>query len=335
MKDLDKTKNQLIRELNELRDKVLMYENSFALNRDLKREHDSSTAGKRPKSSEQHIIEQNHEILEYLQESRLFASFPKGLIEQLLIISKFREIPKGEKILEEGEKNTKVYFLLGGEVSLSIEGQHILNLRRRGDIFGERSAVGGFYNLSTVIAKTPVKVFSIKNEDIGNYSEIGADEFRNFLYRLFAIIMMDKLSLTTYKAKKYEITQNKLLKEIEEHKKSEEELKKSGKKYRSLIESAPEPVVIVKGENIVYANPVAINNIGYTEKELYKMSFFNLVLKSALNETSKCYEQRKKGAADPSFEIQLVTKSKEVRLAEGTVVEIEWERKQAFLYLCP
>ncbi|MCP4749448.1 MAG: PAS domain S-box protein [Proteobacteria bacterium] len=242
------------------------------------------------------------------------------------------EIPQGEKIVKEGERNTKVYFLIRGEVSLYSGGQHILNLRRKGDIFGERSIISDYSSLNTVIAETPVRVFYIKSRDICSATDIGNDEFHNFLYRLFALIMTDKLSLTTNKAEKYEIAQNKLLEEIAEHKRAKERLLESERKYRSLIESAPEPVVVMKGENIVYANPEAVRNIEYSENELRKMSFYDLIAPPDLDESMDRYENRKKGAADASFELRLVTKSKEVRWAMATAVEMEWEGDPAFLY---
>jgi hypothetical protein len=41
----------------------------------------------------------------------------------------------------------------------------------------------------------PVRVFYIESKYIGRVTEISTDEFHNFLYRLFAIIMTDKLAL--------------------------------------------------------------------------------------------------------------------------------------------
>ena len=272
MKDLDKTRDQLIKELNDLREKVFPSEWPVVLVDELEEEHGLSEAKKELKSAEQHIIEQNQEILEFIKSSRLFAPFSKGLIEQLLSISKFRDLPKGEKILKEGKINSEVYFLMEGEISLFSGGQHILDLRRRGDIFGERSVVSKSSCLSTVIAKTPVKVFSIKSQDIGNYTDIGSDEFRNFVFRLFAIIMTDKLSLTTDKARKYEKTQNKLLKEIEEHKQSEE-------KFRTVVTNSHAIIFILdlngrfilsegKGLELLVLKPGEV--VGQSAFELYK-----------------------------------------------------------------
>ena len=84
---------------------------------------------KEHKSAEQHIIEQNKEIVEFLKDSRLFSLFPRKYVEKLAPLSNLVEIPKGEIILKEGEKNTKVYFLIRGEVSLYSSGEHILNLK--------------------------------------------------------------------------------------------------------------------------------------------------------------------------------------------------------------
>jgi PAS domain S-box-containing protein len=188
----------------------------------------------------------------------------------LIPLSELVEIPKGEIILKEGEVNSKVYFLLRGEVSLYSGGQHILNLKRKGDIFGERSIIQEQPNASTIIAETPVQVFCIKSQDIGGVTNIETDEFHNILYRLFAIIMTDKLSLTTHKAKKYEITQNKLLKEITEHKQAEEKLRVSEECYRTLFERSSDAIFIVdiRTGKYINANQAAEQLTGLTLSEI-------------------------------------------------------------------
>ena len=295
------------------------------------------------KTAEQHIIEQNQEILKFLKGSRLFSPFSEKLIAQLLAISKIQEIPKGEKILEEGEINVEVYFLLEGEIGLYTGGQHILNLRRKGDIFGERSAISKHSNLSTVIAKTPVKVFSIKSQDIGNYTNIGADEFHSFLYRLFAIIMMDKLSLTTHKAEKYEITQNKLLKEIKEHKRSEEALRESEERYRTLFERSSDAIFIIDNRTGKYinANQAAERLTGLTLSEIKTKTTKDLTPEGAEQrleilltfETSKELGEVKYVRADGKIRDTLLTA---IQISGEQIIGIAHdvtERKQAELVL--
>ena len=110
------------------------------------------------------------------------------------------------------------------------------------------------------------------------------------------------------------------------------ELRKSEVKYKTLIEHAPEPIVILKGQDTVYGNPAIMEIIGITEKEFYELSFLNFVEQSDFNQAKECYKKGIDDIVDRSFEMRLNTKNGEVRWVHGTSVELEWEGEPAFLY---
>ncbi len=120
--------------------------------------------------------------------------------------------------------------------------------------------------------------------------------------------------------------------EITYEKEMEQSLRESEVKFRSLIESAPEPVIVIKGENIVYTNPKAIYITGYSEKEFYETPFYNFIEQSDQELSIERYKKRLDGTVDTSFEIRIVKKNKEIAWSKATVVEIEWEGSSAFLY---
>ncbi len=157
-----------------------------------------------------HSFKENIEIVNYLKESRLFGHLADDVLNQLLPLSKFIEFPAGHKILVEGQQNDRVYFLIKGEVGVFAGDDPILRLKRKGDIFGEMSVISSKMCSATVIAKTPVTVFSIMAKGIGKYSDLKSDHLQNFFYRVFAMVLTEKLSLTTTKAQQYEFT-NRLL----------------------------------------------------------------------------------------------------------------------------
>ncbi len=157
-----------------------------------------------------HSFKENVEIVNYLKKSRLFGHLADDVINQLLPLSKFIEFPAGHKILVEGQQNDRVYFLIMGEVGVFAGDDPILRLKRKGDIFGEMSVISSKLCSATVIAKTPVTVFSIMAKGIGKYSDLKSDHLQNFFYRVFAMVLTEKLSLTTTKAQQYEFT-NRLL----------------------------------------------------------------------------------------------------------------------------
>ena len=120
--------------------------------------------------------------------------------------------------------------------------------------------------------------------------------------------------------------------DVTEKKQAEEQLRKSEEKYKNLIASAPEPVIVLQDESIVFANPEAIRKLGYLEKELYESPSHRIIPKSDFNESLERFRRIKNGDAESSFEMRLVAKSEKIIWVEVTTVEIEWEGDSAFLY---
>ncbi len=181
-------------------------------------------------------FQENIEVVDYLKKSRLFGHLSDELLNQLVPLSEFVEQAKGHKILSEGQENDRVYFLIKGEVGVYVGDELILTLKRKGDIFGEMSVISSKLCSATVIAKTPVTVFSIMARGIGKYSDLKADNLQNFFYRIFAVVLTEKLSLTTNKAQQYEFT-NRLL---EQTKKSLEQKileQQKAEEKRALLET--------------------------------------------------------------------------------------------------
>ena len=97
---------------------------------------------------------------------------------------------------------------------------------------------------ASIIAETPVKLFSIKAKYIGEYTDIEANELENILYRIFAMILTDKLSFTNKKAQHYETIHKDLLREIDERKKYTKALKESESRYRLLADNISDTIWI-------------------------------------------------------------------------------------------
>lgn len=158
----------------------------------------------------EHSYEENSEIVDYLKKSRLFGHLSGDILNLLVPLSEFVEYPAGHKILLEGQENDRVFFLIEGEVGVYVEDDIILSLKRKGDIFGEMSVISSKQCSATVVAKTPVTVFSIMAKGVGKYSDLNTGDLQNFFYRVFAMVLTEKLNLTTEKAQQYEFT-NRLL----------------------------------------------------------------------------------------------------------------------------
>ena len=196
----------------------------------------SPSDGKKPLLN-QYVHRENREILEYLKESRLFSHLSDELLEQLIPLSDLVDFPIGTEILKEGHSNSCIFFLMRGSVGVYVGGEFILELTRKGDIIGEMSCISDKPCSATVIAKTPVKLFNINARDIGKFTDVSKNMLQDILYRLFSMVLTEKLSITTFKAKQYESTHKELLDEISDHKQSQAQLVKYQDSLEQMVEA--------------------------------------------------------------------------------------------------
>ncbi|MCP4755973.1 MAG: response regulator [Proteobacteria bacterium] len=182
------------------------------------------------------LFEENKELANFLKDSRLFGHLSDSQLKQLVPLSEFKYYPPNTEILRQGQENDRIYFLIRGEVEILAEGESILSLKRKGDIFGEMSIISSKPCSAAVISKTPATVFSIMAKSIGKYSDLNVDDLYNFLYRVFAMILTEKLTLTTHKAKQFEFT-NRLLEETKDSLEQKIEEQKRAEKKRLHLEA--------------------------------------------------------------------------------------------------
>lgn len=147
------------------------------------------------------VSKSNLEIIQYLKERTiLFKDISDNLIDQLVPLSAIEKYEADEKILVEDTPNNKIFFLMRGIIGIYKQGEHILKLQRKGDIFGEMSLISDKNTSATVLAESRVDVFSINVKGIESYTSIDENTVRDTLYKLYAVILADKLAMTTFKA---------------------------------------------------------------------------------------------------------------------------------------
>ncbi|MBF0239688.1 MAG: response regulator, partial [SAR324 cluster bacterium] len=113
-------------------------------------------------------------------------------------------------LMEEGSLNDRIFLLNRGVVSVYSLGELLMHLRRKGDIFGEMAVISTRPSVNTVVAQTPVDLFSIQVRDIQEYTNLAVDTLESLFYRIFAVVLSDKLSLITHKARQFEILNRQL-----------------------------------------------------------------------------------------------------------------------------
>jgi len=101
---------------------------------------------------------------------------------------------------------------------------------------------------------------------------------------------------------------------VTEQTRAREALVRSEGNLRAILESIPTPMVIYRGEKILYTNPPMETLMGYTRREMYDMSMMQLIHESSLATVHAQLAARMSGSsAATRYEMNVVTKSGEVR----------------------
>jgi PAS domain S-box-containing protein len=122
--------------------------------------------------------------------------------------------------------------------------------------------------------------------------------------------------------------------DVTERKQLEEELQKSERHHRTLVENAIEGIVVTQDGKIKFVNPLVAIVSGYSAEELQSMDLKDMVHpddEKAVMESLGRLAAPGTLQVTPPFRFQ--TKGGEVRLIEATVVSIMWDGKAANLNL--
>jgi len=119
---------------------------------------------------------------------------------KLLRLSKIRQYEDGETIIQEGDMDPWLYFLLSGKIRITKEGEEIGSINKKGEIFGEMRIIDDQMRSATVLASGKTICLAV-DTSAGNRLSTSdqKDERLDFLlllYRIFAEYMTYRLRLT-------------------------------------------------------------------------------------------------------------------------------------------
>ncbi|MFA6596389.1 MAG: PAS domain S-box protein [Ignavibacteriaceae bacterium] len=124
----------------------------------------------------------------------------------------------------------------------------------------------------------------------------------------------------------------KLTKEIADHKRAEEEQRESKHKYHLLVDSANEAIVVIQDGMLRLSNPMTRTMTGYSEKEIEETPFPLFVHPEDRALVVDNYRKRLQGEYVPGYYIfQLLNKNGGTRWVYMNAVLIDWEGKPATL----
>ena len=103
-------------------------------------------------------LKSNEKVLRILRDIDQFTPFSNEDIMSFLNVGKLVEYDKGEEIIQEGDEDFFVYFLLSGGVTIEKEGKKVKTLRRTGEIFGEMGLIDGASRSASVTRSTALDI---------------------------------------------------------------------------------------------------------------------------------------------------------------------------------
>ena len=117
-----------------------------------------------------------------------------------------------------------------------------------------------------------------------------------------------------------------------ERRRTEEQLRASELKFRTLAENAPAAIFICQDDRIIYCNPAASNITGYDCAELCGRSFWDTAVPESPDSVRARAAARQRGeAVPPRFELKILTKAGEQRWLDFTEGHFEFAGRPAML----
>lgn len=121
--------------------------------------------------------------------------------------------------------------------------------------------------------------------------------------------------------------------DITNRKITEEALKESEARYSTMVDSAPNVVLVHKNGIISYINDIGIRILGYAQDEVIGKSVFDFLADESKETVLKNMQKRLAGEEVEGYEVKVITKSKEKKyfILFGSL--IPYEKEKAFLVI--
>lgn len=161
--------------------------------------------------------------ISYLKKTRLFGDVPVEYLSKLADISELMKLDPSSVVLKEGDPNHSLFLLVEGSLAVNLSGKPIIKLFRKGDIVGEMSLINKKPCTATVAADSSSVILRVDGQKLNSQGFLEDDVSTGIFYRVFSMILSDKLVLTTAKAKDYETANRELLESRQKLQKAYEE----------------------------------------------------------------------------------------------------------------
>lgn len=149
---------------------------------------------------ESKYLKENIENIQRLMTIQALKHFETRNLGKLLRLSKIRQYEDGEQVIQEGDRDPWLYFLLSGKIRIVKSGEDIGIIDRKGEIFGEMRIIDDQSRSASVYAMGQTVCLAV-DTSAGNRLTTSDEkdaklDFLLLLYRIFAEYITARLRLT-------------------------------------------------------------------------------------------------------------------------------------------
>lgn len=143
-------------------------------------------------------IGDNVKLIGRLKNIEQLKGFSDGDLHAFLQLAKLREYEAGEAIIQEGEIDCWVYFLINGKLEILKDDKIITRLQNPGDLFGEMGVIDGSPRSATVrAAAAKTVVLGVDSSTVDRELREKNHSLAHAVNRMFADILADRLRKLT------------------------------------------------------------------------------------------------------------------------------------------
>ncbi|WP_316897099.1 cyclic nucleotide-binding domain-containing protein [Pseudodesulfovibrio indicus] len=136
---------------------------------------------------------ENDDLMQRLRNVPIFDSLPESHIREAMRAASIRRYEAGETIINEGEYDEQVFFLIFGKLAIQAGDVHVGTLQRLGDVFGEMGIIDDSPRSATITAERTSLVISLDKKAIGKLGDSSKIFTQAVMYRIFAEVLAVRL----------------------------------------------------------------------------------------------------------------------------------------------
>ncbi len=143
-------------------------------------------------------IGDNVKLISKLKKIEQLKDFSDTDLRSFLQLAKLREYETGEIIIQEGEIDCWIYFLINGKLEVTKKDKIITCLQNPGDLFGEMGVINGSPRSATVrAADTKTLVLGVDSSTVDRKQREKDHSLAHSVNRMFADILTARLRRVT------------------------------------------------------------------------------------------------------------------------------------------